>query len=159
MVKYHEALDVYPSGISAYSPSGRISFITAANDTTQADFRPREPTLPDRPGDSKDRWSLVAQHSLNVGGTYRFSNVTCDGGPANVGPAGKGKGKGNESKDRRLPERRGRSERRAVRHVDGKLVNTFEVAEDCSKHVLATDFGGTPQTVWPYRPPGAGVFA
>ncbi|WQF77913.1 hypothetical protein CDEST_02927 [Colletotrichum destructivum] len=134
MMKCNEALNVYPSGTSVYSPPGRITFITTANDTTQADFRPRETPLHNHPGNSNDRASAKGK-SPRTGGSQSAAN----GAPSGMSTV--------STTTATLPS-----------DVGGKLVNTFEVAEDCSKHVLVTDFGGTPQTAWPYRLAQADVF-
>ncbi|TQN75271.1 hypothetical protein CSHISOI_00156, partial [Colletotrichum shisoi] len=133
---------VYPFGISVYSPPGRISFVTTADDTTQADFRPRETTLPNNLGDSNDRWSLAAQHSLGVGGTTGGSQSAANGAPSGVSTVSMTTAK--------LPS-----------DVGGKLVNTSEVAEDCSKQARSRHGlwrYGTPQRAWPCRLPQADVF-
>ncbi|KAL0944793.1 uncharacterized protein CTRU02_202680 [Colletotrichum truncatum] len=153
---------IYPSGGSVYSPSGHISFVITANDTTQTDVRPKQVSLPAKPTDPDHLWALVAQHSLGVFGNYRFSDVNCDGG--NGKKCNKGKGWYGQGKDCKngpsgvltvdvtsatLPS-----------YVGLQLVNTFEFTDDCNKHVLKADFGGgLVQTVWFYRLPQKNVFA
>ncbi|KAK2028121.1 hypothetical protein LX32DRAFT_640252 [Colletotrichum zoysiae] len=149
---------IYPSGGSVYAPSGHISFVITANDTTQADVRPKGVSLPAKPTDSDHDWALVAQHSLGVFGNYRFSEVNCNGGD------GKGKGEYGKGKN----SKKGPSGVLTVdvtsatlpSYVGLELVNTFEFTDDCSKHVLKADFGGgLVQTVWFYRLPQQNVLA
>ncbi|KAH9233087.1 hypothetical protein K456DRAFT_1868687 [Colletotrichum gloeosporioides 23] len=156
---------IYPSGGSVYAPSGHISFVITANDTTQADVRPKDVSLPAKPTDSEHDWALVAQHSLGVFGNYRFSNVTCDGGDDKRGKRGD-KGKGKDAKGENC--KKGPSGVLTVdvtsatlpSYVGLELVNTFEFTDDCSKHMLKADFGGgLVQTVWFYRLPQKDVFA
>ncbi|TDZ48410.1 hypothetical protein CTRI78_v008200 [Colletotrichum trifolii] len=159
---------VYPSGGSVYSPSGHISFVITANDTTQPEFRPRTVSLPAQPGDSQADWATVAQHSLGVFGNYRFSNVTCGNGKSD----GKnGKGKDGDCKDKGGNGNGNKKGPSGVLTVDVtsatlpsyvglKLVNTFEFTDDCNKHVLVADFGNNlVQTVWFYRLPQVNVNA
>ncbi|KAK1561594.1 uncharacterized protein LY79DRAFT_574059 [Colletotrichum navitas] len=150
---------IYPSGGSVYAPSGHISFVITANDTTQADVRPKTVTLPAKPTDSDHDWALVAQHSLGVFGNYRFSKVTCDGGNDKYGDKGnKGKG-GNLKKGPSGVLTVDVTSATLPSYVGLELVNTFEFTNDCSKHVLKTDFGGgLVQTVWFYRLPQENVF-
>ncbi|KAI1879662.1 hypothetical protein JX265_002616 [Neoarthrinium moseri] len=152
---------IYPSGGSVYAPSGHISFVITANDTTQPEFRPKTVSLPAQPSDSQADWATVAQHSLGVFGTFQFSNVSCSG-------SGKGKEKDCKGNKGDHGNESGPSGTLTVNITSATLpsdigyqyVNTFKFTDDCNKHVLVADFGGgLVQTVWFYRLPQFDVFA
>jgi hypothetical protein len=60
----------YPSGTATYTESGYLSVIITANDTTEADVRPKDLFLPANPKDSDERWALVGKHSLAFSGPF-----------------------------------------------------------------------------------------
>ncbi len=140
---------VYPSGGSVYEPSGHISFIITANDTTQSQYRPKDVSLPAKPGDSQQDWATVAQHNLGVFGTFTFSNVTCptnSWGSKGSGPSGT---LTVNITSATLPS-----------DLGYQYINTFHFTDDCNKHVLKANFGGgLVQTVWFYRLPQHDVFS
>ncbi|KAH8699426.1 hypothetical protein GQ44DRAFT_718148 [Phaeosphaeriaceae sp. PMI808] len=53
-----------------YTESGYITVILTANDTTQSEVRPKELTLPAKPGDSDAHWALVGKYSFAFGGPF-----------------------------------------------------------------------------------------
>ncbi|KAF2993700.1 hypothetical protein E8E13_002472 [Curvularia kusanoi] len=60
----------YPSGLTEYTESGYITVILTANDTTESEKRPKDLTLPAKPGDSDVRWALIGKYSLAFGGPF-----------------------------------------------------------------------------------------
>jgi hypothetical protein len=62
----------YPSGMIEYTHSGYVMVIITANDTTEAEKRPKELTLPAKPTDSDSRWALVGKYSLAFGGPFNI---------------------------------------------------------------------------------------
>ncbi|KAF6810890.1 hypothetical protein CPLU01_15218 [Colletotrichum plurivorum] len=175
---------IYPSGGSVYAASGQISFIITANDTTQAEFRPKDVSLPAKPTDSNNTWALVAQHSLGVYGNFRLSNLNCSGEDGNKDKKGdkgkRGQDKKEDGKDQKKKD--GKDNKDCDLGGKGKgpsglltvdvtsatlpsyvgltLPNTFGFTDDCSKHFLRADFGGgLVQTVWFHRLPQQDIFA
>lgn len=60
----------YPSGTATYTESGYLSVIITADETTEADVRPKDLFLPANPKDSDERWALVGKHSLAFSGPF-----------------------------------------------------------------------------------------
>ncbi|KAF6833670.1 hypothetical protein CPLU01_05391 [Colletotrichum plurivorum] len=146
----------YPSGGAVWSPSGHLSFVVTSNDTTEADVRPRELTLPAKPTDPDSRWALVGQHSIAVLATSQFTEITsCGGKPrggrgkkqqCEKGPAGT---LVNDVISATLPS-----------WVGLKLVNEFEFYDDCNVQVQRSQVApDLVQTVWFYRRPQVQIFA
>jgi hypothetical protein len=53
--------------MTEYTESGYLTVVLTSNDTTEADMRPKELTLPAQLGESDARSALVAKHSLAFG--------------------------------------------------------------------------------------------
>lgn len=136
---------IYPSGISVYAPSGYLSFIITANDTTQPEKRPTTVSLPAQPDDPVEVWATVAQNSLAAGGPFEVLNATDGNGNATYGnstdgPFGTAR---SEFETATLPA-----------WVGFSLDNEFAFHDDCNTHVLYSRFSAdTLQTVWFYRKP------
>ena len=64
----------YPSGMVEYTPSGYHTVIITANDTTEAEKRPKELTLPAKVTDPDSRWALVGKYSLAFGGPFNVDD-------------------------------------------------------------------------------------
>ncbi|KAF9878800.1 hypothetical protein CkaCkLH20_03700 [Colletotrichum karsti] len=176
----------YPSGGAVWTSSGHLSFIVTSNDTTEADVRPKELSLPAKPTDPDSRWALVGQHSLAVLATTQFTEITSCGGEGEKringrdwghGRGGKGqqgkpdfyKSKGNKGdEDCDGNGKKGPSgtlvndviSATLPSWVGLKLVNNFEFYDDCNVQVQRSQVApDLVQTVWFYRRPQVNVFA